>query len=439
MIIQVGQAIGVVLDDRAPVARLDPRRDAAALPGPRRVAALQRSARRRAARPAREVVDGALVIFGGALLITPGFITDIFGLLFLLPPTRAVVRAARCVRRHRPRRVVTVAGRAPARRRPPRRRGDYDVEGTAHRGRATPGRGCRDRHRRARGAAARAARALQRRGHVRVRRPARRASTARAARARGRRRRAGWRCCSAAAAGRRAAPRRRERRPLGRLVDAGASARRVEPLRALDVASTATRAASTSRFEALGAPPSSTPTLRRRRRRHGGLRAALPRARAPSASATSGRGRLPRPARPPVGRAGLGAHRARRARLGAWLDDDLGVHARRGAPAEGAEHDDEARRRAGWSLEGDAARARRVDDARLSTTYDGDGRQRRAGLELWPDGDGLPAPRGRRGRVRHVARPRAPAPGLRVLPLADGRPRGRRPLRRPAPRRRRAA
>src|SRR3546814_381333 len=35
--------------------------------------------------PAKEVVDGALVIFGGALLLTPGFITDIFGILFLLP------------------------------------------------------------------------------------------------------------------------------------------------------------------------------------------------------------------------------------------------------------------------------------------------------------------------------------------------------------------
>jgi UPF0716 protein FxsA len=42
--------------------------------------------------PAREVLDGALVIFGGALLLTPGFITDVLGLLLLIPPTRAVVR-----------------------------------------------------------------------------------------------------------------------------------------------------------------------------------------------------------------------------------------------------------------------------------------------------------------------------------------------------------
>src|SRR5215216_2881775 len=42
--------------------------------------------------PAREVLDGALVIFGGALLLTPGFLTDVLGLILLLPPTRAVVR-----------------------------------------------------------------------------------------------------------------------------------------------------------------------------------------------------------------------------------------------------------------------------------------------------------------------------------------------------------
>lgn len=43
--------------------------------------------------PAREVLDGALVIFGGLLLLTPGFITDFLGILLLIPPTRALVRA----------------------------------------------------------------------------------------------------------------------------------------------------------------------------------------------------------------------------------------------------------------------------------------------------------------------------------------------------------
>jgi len=42
--------------------------------------------------PANEVADGALVVFGGALLMTPGFLSDILGLLCLLPPTRAVMR-----------------------------------------------------------------------------------------------------------------------------------------------------------------------------------------------------------------------------------------------------------------------------------------------------------------------------------------------------------
>jgi UPF0716 protein FxsA len=42
--------------------------------------------------PHREVVDGVLVIFGGVLLLCPGFITDVFGLLFLFPPTRVLMR-----------------------------------------------------------------------------------------------------------------------------------------------------------------------------------------------------------------------------------------------------------------------------------------------------------------------------------------------------------
>ena len=42
--------------------------------------------------PAREVADGALVILGGALLLTPGFVTDAVGLLCILPPSRAVLR-----------------------------------------------------------------------------------------------------------------------------------------------------------------------------------------------------------------------------------------------------------------------------------------------------------------------------------------------------------
>ncbi len=42
--------------------------------------------------PARETIDGVLVISGGALLLAPGFLTDLLGLALLAPPTRAVVR-----------------------------------------------------------------------------------------------------------------------------------------------------------------------------------------------------------------------------------------------------------------------------------------------------------------------------------------------------------
>ena len=47
--------------------------------------------------PAGEVVDGALLLFGGALLLTPGFLTDALGLALLIPLTRAGLR--RLVRR----------------------------------------------------------------------------------------------------------------------------------------------------------------------------------------------------------------------------------------------------------------------------------------------------------------------------------------------------
>ena len=42
--------------------------------------------------PGREVLDGVLIVFGGAFLITPGFLSDIIGILLLVPPTRALFR-----------------------------------------------------------------------------------------------------------------------------------------------------------------------------------------------------------------------------------------------------------------------------------------------------------------------------------------------------------
>lgn len=44
--------------------------------------------------PHAEVTDGMLVGLGGLLILVPGFVTDIAGLLLLLPPTRAVARRA---------------------------------------------------------------------------------------------------------------------------------------------------------------------------------------------------------------------------------------------------------------------------------------------------------------------------------------------------------
>jgi UPF0716 protein FxsA len=78
--------------------------------------------------PHQEVQDGVLVVFGGAFLITPGFITDVIGLLMLLPPTRPLVR--RLVMRALTRRVE---------RRVTRPRGSFDVEGTATEHDAPPG------------------------------------------------------------------------------------------------------------------------------------------------------------------------------------------------------------------------------------------------------------------------------------------------------------
>jgi UPF0716 protein FxsA len=87
--------------------------------------------------PAREVLDGVFVIFGGAFLITPGFITDVIGLLLLLPPTRAGFRRL-LIRRFRSNLLVSVAGGGRRGRRggrggprDPGARQDYDVEGTA--------------------------------------------------------------------------------------------------------------------------------------------------------------------------------------------------------------------------------------------------------------------------------------------------------------------
>jgi UPF0716 protein FxsA len=86
--------------------------------------------------PAREVFDGAMIILGGALLLTPGFITDVFGLILLIPPTRAIVRRGMGALAKRRLsvgwRVATFGeARRPRPGQPPRGPAGYDYEGTA--------------------------------------------------------------------------------------------------------------------------------------------------------------------------------------------------------------------------------------------------------------------------------------------------------------------
>ena len=42
--------------------------------------------------PARELADGALILIGGTLMVAPGFLTDLLGIVMILPLTRPVFR-----------------------------------------------------------------------------------------------------------------------------------------------------------------------------------------------------------------------------------------------------------------------------------------------------------------------------------------------------------
>lgn len=70
--------------------------------------------------PARELADGALVLVGGTLLLTPGFLTDVLGAFCLLPFTRPLARRAltRVVSRRLAGRVGTASFGPQARQRP---------------------------------------------------------------------------------------------------------------------------------------------------------------------------------------------------------------------------------------------------------------------------------------------------------------------------------
>jgi UPF0716 protein FxsA len=92
--------------------------------------------------PAKETADGALIVLAGALLLTPGFLTDAAGILLLLPPVRAALRtfaAARLLGGGWRGVAFTAASNATssgsgfrgrAQQEPPARR-SYDVDGTA--------------------------------------------------------------------------------------------------------------------------------------------------------------------------------------------------------------------------------------------------------------------------------------------------------------------
>ncbi|GAA3818970.1 hypothetical protein GCM10022226_44350 [Sphaerisporangium flaviroseum] len=91
VLIQIGQAIGgwqtvglLILDSLlgAWLVRREGRRAWRAL----------REALNSGRMPDRELADGALVVAGGTLLLTPGFITDLFGFFLILPFTRPIAR-----------------------------------------------------------------------------------------------------------------------------------------------------------------------------------------------------------------------------------------------------------------------------------------------------------------------------------------------------------
>jgi UPF0716 protein FxsA len=65
--------------------------------GTRTLAAFNDAVRTRRV-PAKEMVDGVLIVAAGALVLVPGFVSDLLALFLLFPPTRAVV-SRRWVRR----------------------------------------------------------------------------------------------------------------------------------------------------------------------------------------------------------------------------------------------------------------------------------------------------------------------------------------------------
>jgi UPF0716 protein FxsA len=73
-----------------------------------------RRAQERGEVPSRELADGALILLASALLVLPGFISDVIGILLLLPPVRAGVRTLVLRRFRNSANVVIVHGQGKA-------------------------------------------------------------------------------------------------------------------------------------------------------------------------------------------------------------------------------------------------------------------------------------------------------------------------------------
>jgi len=56
--------------------------------------------------PAEEILDGAMILVAGALLVTPGVLTDIVGFSFVFPFSRMAIK--RILRRYIDRRIATM-------------------------------------------------------------------------------------------------------------------------------------------------------------------------------------------------------------------------------------------------------------------------------------------------------------------------------------------
>jgi UPF0716 protein FxsA len=81
--------------------------------------------------PSRELADGALILVGGTLLVTPGFISDVAGLFCILPVTRPLAR--RLLTRVIARRLTVATAGTGSRAQDSQGRAAYDDPGTAHR------------------------------------------------------------------------------------------------------------------------------------------------------------------------------------------------------------------------------------------------------------------------------------------------------------------